>query len=110
MSRRKAIFATFFGLALISFGAGLLIDLHFSQNSPTKPRPEEGRINAITLNRVTVYVTDQELIVTRLPVCSFFVWFGAVAYFGVRWKLIKFATKQPDFSAGVFRKKKANGG
>jgi len=40
-----------------------------------------------------------------LPSFSFFVWFAATAYFGVRWRLMKVAVKQPEFRFPVAKKK-----
>lgn len=82
-------------LALLSVAAGMYIDLTFSQLKPTQPRPEEGRIYQQIANKVNVYLTKRELIISLLPVYGFFLSFGAVAYFGVRWKMIKLATRQP---------------
>ena len=82
-------------LALISFGAGVYVDLNFSQHSPTQPRPEEGKIYRHTSNKVIVYLTKKELIVSYLPVYGFLLSFGALAYFGIRWKLIKLAAREP---------------
>ena len=95
MSPRKIILWFFTFLALISFGASLYIDMNLSQNSPTQPRPEEGKIYRHTANRVDVYLTKKELIISSLPVYGFFLSFGALAYFGVRWKMIKLAARQP---------------
>lgn len=95
MSPRKIILSIFMALALISFGAGIYIDLKFSQHSPTQPRPEEGKIYQHVANKITVYLTKNELIISSLPVYGFFLSFGALAYFGVRWKLIKLAARQP---------------
>ena len=83
------------GLALISFGAGVYVDTNFSQHSPKQPRPEEGKIYRHNANKVNVYLTKNELIISLLPVYGFFLSFGALAYFGVRWKLIKLASRQP---------------
>ena len=95
MSPRKVILSVFMVLALISFGAGVYIDLNFSQHSPTQPRPEEGKIYQHVANKVTVYLTKRQLIVSYIPVYGFILSFGASAYFGVRWKLIKLASRQP---------------
>lgn len=95
MLRRKVILSVFMVLALMSFGAGICIDLYFSQRSPAEPRPEEGKIYRHSANKSTFYLTRDQLIVSYLPVYGFFLSFGALAYFGVRWKLIKVAVRQP---------------
>jgi len=95
MSPRKITLAVFMGLALISFGAGVYIDTNFSQHSPTQPRPEEGKIYRRSANKVYVYLTKKQLIVSYVPVYGFLLSFVALAYFGVRWKLIKLASRQP---------------
>lgn len=83
------------GLALISFGAGVHVDTNFSQQSPKQPIPEEGKIYRHVANKTTVYLTKRQLIVSYIPVYSFILSFGALAYFGVRWKLLKLAARQP---------------
>lgn len=107
--RRKAILTAFMCLALMSFCSGLLVDVYFSQHSPTEPRPAEGKTYRVVSNKVSVYLTKQQLIAHYLPPCSFFVCFGVLAYFGVRWGFMKVPMKQPDFT-GVFRKKKSDDG
>src|SRR5262245_58267565 len=106
MSLRKIIVSLFTLLTLISFGAGVYIDLNFSQRGPTQPRPEEGKIYRYTANKVIVYLSKKELIISRIPVCGFFVSFGALAYFGVRWKLIKLVVRQPKLQFPKATKKK----
>jgi hypothetical protein len=103
------ILATFVFLALISFGVGLFVDLYFAQHSPTEPRAREGKTYRVIANKVSVYLTREEYIGFYLPGVSFFVWFGALAYFGVRWRLIKVASRSPEFEFPVARKKKRNG-
>jgi hypothetical protein len=110
MSRRKLILATFVFLALISFGAGIFVHLYFAQHSPTEPRPREGKTYRAIANKVSVYLTREELIAFYLPGISFFVWFGALGYFGVRWRLVKVASGSPEFEFPVARKQKKNGG
>ena len=108
IARRKAILATFAFLALISFCGGLLFDIHLSQNSPTEPRPEEGKTYHVVANKVGVYLTRQQLIAFYIPGCSFFVWFGALAYFGVRWRIMQVPVRQPKFKVPKATKKKSN--
>lgn len=109
MSRRKALLITFVFLALVSFCAGVLVDIYFSQHSPPEPRPEEGKTHLVVSNKIRVYLTSHELMVFYLPNVSFFLWFTALAYFGVRWKLMRVATRQPEFKYPVARKKNTNG-
>jgi hypothetical protein len=106
LSRRKIILATFTLLALISFAGGILIDIYFAQHNPTEPRPAQGQIHPVSSNKVRVYLSNRELIIFYLPGVSFFVWLGAISYFGVRWKLIKMAMKQPKYTFPVARKRK----
>ena len=108
MSRRKALLITFELLAVVSFCAEVLVAIYFSQHSPTEPRPEEGKTHLVFSNKVRVYLTSQELIAFYLPSVSFFLWFAALAYFGVRWRLMQVATRQPDFKYPVTRKKNTN--
>ena len=108
MSRRKLILATLVFLALISFGAGIFVHLYFAQHSPTEPISREGKTYLVTSNKVNVYLSSEELIAFYLPGISFFVWFGALAYFGARWRLIKVASRSPEFEFPVARKKKKN--
>jgi hypothetical protein len=109
LSRRKAILATFTLLALISLGGGILVDVYFSEHSPTSPRPVDGQTHPVISNKVRVYLTRQELVIFYLPSFSFFVWFAAIAYFGVRWRLMKVAMKQPEFGFPVAKKKNDDG-
>jgi hypothetical protein len=109
MSRRKALLITFELLAVVSFCAGVFVDIYFSQHSPTEPRPEEGKTHLVSSNKVRIYLTSQELIAFYLPNVSFFLWFAALAYFGVRWRLIPVATRQPEFKFPVAKKKNTNG-
>ena len=95
MSARKIILWVFMGLALISFGAGLYIETNFSQHSPKQPRADEGKVYRHVANKTTVYLTKRQLIISYIPVYGFILSFGALAYFGVRWKLIKLAARQP---------------
>jgi len=95
MTPRKIVLLVFMSLALISFGVGLYVDLNFSQHSPTQPRPEEGKVYQHVANKTTVYLTKRQLIVSYIPVYGFILSFGALAYLGVRWKLIKLASRQP---------------
>jgi len=104
LSRRKVILATFTLLALISLGGGLLVDTYFSQHSPTDPLPVNGQTHPVISNKVRVYLTRQELMIFYLPSFSFFASFAAIAYFGVRWRFMKLAAKQPKFSFPVAKK------
>jgi hypothetical protein len=63
----------------------------------------------VTADKVEVYVTKYELIVIRLPVVSFFIWFGAMLYFGVRWKFMQVAVKEPEYRARARVTKKNKG-
>jgi hypothetical protein len=108
--RRKAILATFVGLALMSFCGGVLVDLYLSQHSPTEPRAEEGKTYPVVLNKITVYLTKKQLIASHLPGYSFFVCFGLLAYFGVRWRLMQVPAKRPVFNFREVRKKKGDDG
>jgi hypothetical protein len=76
--RRKIILGTFVSLALVSFVGGIFVDYYFSQHNPRRPEPEVGRTYWVTADKVEVYVTNYELIAIRLPVVSFFIWFGAM--------------------------------
>jgi hypothetical protein len=93
--RRKIILATFASLALISFVGGIFVDNYFSQHNPRKPEPEVGRTYSEIANKVEVYVTKYELIAIRLPAINFFIWFGAMLYFGMRWRFMQVAVKEP---------------
>ena len=53
------------------------------------------------------WVTD--LIAIRLPGISFFIWFGAMLYFGVRWRFMQVAVKEPEYRARAQVKKKKKG-
>ena len=110
--RRRIILVTFSCLALISFLGGIFVDYYFSQHNPRRPEPEVGRTYWVTADKVKIYVTKYELIVIRLPVVSFFIWFGAMLYFGVRWKLIQVPVKEPEYRAGarVTKKNKDDAG
>ena len=112
MLRRKIILGTFVSLALISFVGGIFVDYYFSQHSPRRPEPEVGRTYRVTADKIEVYVTKYELIVIRLPVISFFIWFGAMLYFGVRWKFMQVAVKEPEYlaRARVTKKNKGDSG
>ena len=109
VSRRRIILGTFVTLALISFVGGIFVDYYFSQHNPRKPEPEVGRTYSVTVNKVEVYVTRYELIVIRLPAISFFTWFGAMAYFGVRWKFMQVAVRKPEYHARAQVKKNKKG-
>jgi hypothetical protein len=110
--RRKIILGAFVSLALISFVGGIFVDYYFSQHSPRRPEPEVGRTYWVTVNKVGVYVTKYELIVIRLPGVSFFIGFGAMLYFGVRWKFMQVALKEPEYRARaqITKKKKSDSG
>lgn len=95
MSARKIISSVFMSLALISFGAGVYVEINFSQHSPKQPRADEGKVYQHVANKTTVYLTKRQLIISYIPVYGFILSFGALAYFGVRWKLIKLASRQP---------------
>jgi hypothetical protein len=104
--RRRIVLVTFSCLALISFVGGIFVDYYFSQHNPRRPEPEVGRTYWVTTDKVEVYVTKYELIVIRLPDISFFIWFGAMLYFGVGWELIHVAIKEPDYRWRVTKKNK----
>jgi hypothetical protein len=110
--RRKIILGTFVSLALISFVGGMFVDYYFSQHNPRRPEPEVGRTYWVTADKVEVYVTKYELILIRLPGISFFIWFGAMLYFGVRWKFMQVAIKEPEYRARaqITKKKKRDSG
>jgi hypothetical protein len=108
MSPRKIILSVFMGLALISFGAGIYVDTNFSQHSPKQPRPDEGKVYQHVANKTTVYLTKWQWIVSYIPVYGFILSFGALAYFGVRWKLIKLASRQPKPQLPKAEKKKTD--
>jgi hypothetical protein len=110
--RRRIILYTFSCLALISFVGGIFVDYYFSQHNPRRPEPGVGRTYWVTADKVEVYVTKYELIAIRLPVVSFFIWFAAILYFGVRWKFIQVAVKQPEYlaRARVTKKNKGDSG
>src|SRR5882724_6549819 len=107
--RRRIILITFSCLALISFVGGIFLDYYFSQHNPRRPEPEVGRTYWVTADKVEVYVTKYELIAIRLPGVSFFIWFGAMLYFGVRWKFIQVAVKEPEYLARARVTKKSKG-
>jgi hypothetical protein len=109
---RKIILGAFFSLALISFVGGIFVDYYFSQHNPRRPEPEVGRTYWVTADKVEVYVTKYELLAIRLPVISFFIWFGAILYFGVRWKFMQVAVKEPEYlaRARVTKKNKGDSG
>jgi len=109
LTRRKAILASFTLLALISLAGGISVDVYFSQHRPTNPRPEDGQTHPVISNKVRVYLTRQELMIFYLPSFSFFVWFAAIAYLAVRWRLMKVAMKQPEFGFPVAKKKNDDG-
>ena len=107
--RRRIILYTFSCLALISFVGGIFVDYYFSQHNPRRPEPEVGRTYWVTADKVEVYVTKYELIAINLPVVSFFAWFGAMLYFGVRWKFMQVALKEPEYLARARVTKKNKG-
>jgi hypothetical protein len=110
--RRRIILYTFNGLALISFCGSVFVDYYFSQHSPREPEPEVGRTYRVVSNKVDVYLTKRELIALRVPGYSFFLWFAAILYFGVRWKFMQVAVKEPEYiaRAQVTKKKKKKKG
>ena len=108
MRVKTIILVIFSCLALFSFLGGIFVDYYFSQHNPRRPEPEVGRTYWVTADKVEVYVTKYELIVIRLPVISFFTWFGAMLYFGVRWKLIQVPVKEPEYRSGARVTKKNN--
>ena len=107
--RRRIIFVTFYCLALISFCGWLFVDYYFSQHNPREPKPEVGRTYRVVSNKADVYLTKRELIVFRVPAYSFFLWFAAILYFGVRWKLVQMAVKEPEYLARARVTKKNRG-
>ena len=107
--RRRIILYTFSCLALISFVGGIFVDYYFSQHNPRRPEPEVGRTYWVTADKVEVYVTKYELIAIRLPSVSFFIWFGAMLYFGVRWKFMQVPLKEPEYLARARVTKKNKG-
>ncbi len=107
--RRRIILYIFSCLALISFVGGIFVDYYFSQHNPRRPEPEVGRTYWVTADKVEVYVTKYELIAIRLPVVSFFTWFGAMLYFGVRWKFMQVPLKEPEYLARARVTKKNKG-
>jgi hypothetical protein len=94
---------------MISICGGFFVDYYFAQN-PREPKPEVGRTYRVVSNKVGVYLTKRELIAFRAPGFSFFLWFAAMLYFGVRWKFMQVAVKQPEYlaRAQVTKKKKGN--
>jgi len=94
---------------LISFCGDLFVDYYFSQHNPREPEPEVGRIYRVVSNKVDVYLTKRELMAFRVPGYSFFIWFAAILYFGVRWKFIQVAVKEPEYLARAQVKKKKKG-
>ena len=107
--RRRIILYTFSCLALISFVGGIFVDYYFSQHNPRRPEPEVGRTYWVTADKAEVYVTKYELIAIRLPSVSFFIWFGAMLYFGVRWKFMQVPLKEPEYLAPARVTKKNKG-
>src|SRR5919109_793716 len=110
--RRRPILYTFTFLALISFCGSIFVGYYFSQHSPREPQPDVGRTYGVVSNRVHVYLTKRELIAFRTPDCSFFLWFATILYFGVRWKFMQVAVKQPEYrtQARVTKKNKDDSG
>jgi hypothetical protein len=63
----------------------------------------------VVSNKVDIYLTKRELIVFRVPGYSFFLWFAAMLYFGVSWKFIQVAVKEPEYLARARVTKKNKG-
>jgi hypothetical protein len=95
---------------LVSFCGNIAIDSYFSQHSPREPKPDEGRVHLVVSNKVRVYLTRQELVALYLPGYSFIVWLAAMLYFGVRWKFMRVAVREPGSGVPIVPKKKGDAG
>ena len=104
---RKILLSTFTGLVLLSAGGGVFLDTYYYYYSPREPKPEEGRIYPKNVHHgAHVYLTKGEELVPILLAINFALWFGAVLYFGMHWKVIEIPTKRPKSSVPQATKRK----
>ena len=108
--KRKVILTAFTFLALVSLFWWISLDLYFSQNGAREPKPEEGRIYPEVTNKVRVYLTGRERIVSRLPIYSFFISLVALLYFGARWKFMRAPVRKSESGVPLIAKKKRDAG